>query len=209
MGGEELPPLSKVSNSFENLLPYDGEVHYYGPIFTKKHSKDLFDDLFHQIDWKQDKLTIYGKEIMTKRKVAWYGDEAFEYTYSHQKKMAIPWTKELKKIKKKLKDITGFEFNSCLCNLYHEGSESMSWHADAEKELEPFAPIASISFGAARRFCFKHNETKEKTEVLLEDASLLVMQGETQLHWKHSLPKMLRVKEPRINLTFRVYRGCS
>lgn len=196
-----------TSNLPVNILPYDGEVYYYGKIFKTIESEEIYKKLETHLSWTQDKLKIYGKDIVTKRKVAWHGDEAFEYTYSHQKKVALPWTYELESMIDILQGITGHRFNSCLCNLYHEGSESMSWHADAEKELEPLAPIASLSFGAERRFCFKHNESKEKTELILENGSLLIMQGETQLNWKHSLPKMMKVKKPRINLTFRKYRG--
>ena len=105
---------------------------------------------------------IFGKKILTKRKVAWYGDDNYEYTYSNSTKKAIPWTPELLKLKALAVEKTGEEFNSCLLNLYHSGDEGMAYHSDGEKNLKKNGAIASLSFGAERKFSFKHKFTKEK-----------------------------------------------
>ena len=186
-----------------NLLPYDGEVYYFGTIFSVAQQKKYFDELMHHILWEQDAAIIYGKHIITKRKVAWYGNKHHAYTYSGVQKKAHLWNDVLLELKEQVQSITKAEFNACLLNLYHNGSESMSWHHDAEKELVENGTIASLSFGAPRRFCFKHKTSKEVREILLENGSLLIMKGKTQTYWQHALPKMLKVKTPRINLTFR------
>jgi alkylated DNA repair dioxygenase AlkB len=191
------------SNSNENLLPYDGIVNYYGKVFTIEASDDYFEKLFHQIKWKNDKAIIFGKEIITKRKVAWYGDKPFEYTYSKTTKFALPWTNELLQLKQKVETLTGETFNSCLLNLYHSGDEGMAWHSDAEKDLKKNGVIASLSFGAARKFAFKHKQTQQIVELLLEHGSLLIMKDTTQTHWLHRLPPTKKVQTPRVNLTFR------
>lgn len=188
---------------FQNLLPYQGEVRYYGAIFSIDEANDFYQKLLANIDWQNDEAFIFGKHIITKRKVAWYGDKAFNYTYSNATKTALPWTKELIAIKAKIEEKTGKSFNSCLLNLYHTGDEGMSWHSDDEKELGKNTAIASASFGAERKFSFKHKKTKEKIDVFLEHGSLLMMQGETQTHWLHRLPPTKKVQTPRINLTFR------
>ncbi len=146
---------------------------------------------------------MYGKRYITKRKTAWYGDAAFEYSYSNTTKTALPWTPELLEIKNSVEKLTGHSFNSCLLNFYHNGNEGMSWHSDDEPELGENPIIASLSFGAPRKFSFKHKITKETVSVLLEHGSLLVMKGATQAHWLHAIPKSTKVKTPRINLTFR------
>lgn len=71
------------------------------------------------------------------------------------------------------------------------------------KDLKKNGAIGSVSFGAERKFAFKHKETKEKVELVLEHGSLLVMKGVTQTHWLHRLPPTKRISTPRINLTFR------
>lgn len=186
-----------------NLLPYDGEVNYYGPIFTLAEIKQFQEHLLHSIDWKNDTAIIFGKVIHTKRKVAWYADKAYHYTYSNTTKLALPWTKELLVLKKAVEEKTKETYNACLLNLYHSGEEGMAWHSDAEKDLQRNGTIASLSFGAERSFSFKHKETKQTLSVLLERGSLLVMKGTTQTHWLHRLPPTKKVKTARINLTFR------
>jgi alkylated DNA repair dioxygenase AlkB len=186
-----------------NLLPYGGRVNYYGKIFNEEEASFYFDQLWNQLKWENDKALIFGKEIITKRKVAWYGDKPFNYTYSKYTKQALPWSEDLVKMKDAIEKASGNTFNSCLLNLYHNGNEGMAWHSDGEKDLQKNGAIASISLGAARKFAFKHKETKERVDILLENGSLLMMREETQLHWLHRLPPTKKVMTPRINLTFR------
>jgi len=135
--------------------------------------------------------------------VAWYGEKPFNYTYSNTTKSALPWTEELLQLKNLIEEKTGETFNSCLLNLYHDGNEGMAWHSDAEKDLKKNGAIGSLSFGAERKFAFKHKETKETVSIILEHGSLLVMKEETQTNWLHRLPPTKTVSKPRVNLTFR------
>jgi alkylated DNA repair dioxygenase AlkB len=187
-----------------NLLPFDGEVNYYGSVMNTKQSEYYFDQLLQNIQWENDKAIIFGKLIITKRKVAWYGDKPFEYTYSKTTKSALPWTKELLELKEIIENKTGEKFNSCLLNLYHNGDEGMAWHSDGEKDLKKNGSVGSLSFGAERKFLFKHKKTKQTVSVYLEKGSLLVMKGTTQINWLHRLPPTKKVKKSRINLTFRI-----
>lgn len=186
-----------------NILPFDGEVEYCGFILDRKTAQYYFEKLFKGIAWENDKIQIFGKLIVTKRKVAWYGDSPFNYTYSNTTKLALAWTQELLELKKIVEERTGETFNSCLLNLYHNGEEAMAWHSDDEIDLKKNGTIASLSFGAERKFSFKHKTTKQTVSIVLEDASLLVMKGTTQTHWLHRLPPTKKTKSPRINLTFR------
>jgi alkylated DNA repair dioxygenase AlkB len=189
--------------SLTNLLPKDGIVVYYKNLMEINEANHYFDCLFNTIEWKNDQVFIYGKLIITKRKVAWYGDTDFEYTYSKTTKRALPWTTELLELKKIAEKLTGEKFNSCLLNLYHNGDEGMTWHSDAEKVLKKNGAIASLSLGAERKFSFKHKETKETLSLILENGSLLLMKGSTQTYWFHRLPPTKLISTPRINLTFR------
>lgn len=195
--------FGNLADANENLLPKDGTVNYYGKILNQEEADAFYHQLLEDIEWKNDEAVIFGKKILTKRKVAWYGDENYEYTYSNSTKKAIPWTPELLKLKALAEEKTGEEFNSCLLNLYHNGEEGMAYHSDGEKDLKKNGAIASLSFGAERKFSFKHKFTKEKVELLLEHGSLLVMKDQTQSFWLHRLPPTKKIHTPRINLTFR------
>lgn len=186
-----------------NLLPYDGIVNYYGKIVDTLSSKDYYNRLLQHIDWKNDVAFMFGKRIETKRKVAWHGEQPFEYTYSNNTKKALPWTQELIELKRIVEEKTSETFNSCLLNLYHDGSEGMAWHSDGEKDLKKNGAIASLSFGAERKFAFKHKVSKETVSLTLETGSLLVMTGSCQTHWLHRLPPTKKQHGPRVNLTFR------
>ncbi len=186
-----------------NHLPYDGTVQYYGKVIQEMVADDYFEKLMQNIAWENDQAIILGRQITTKRKVAWYGDQGYEYTYSNVNRYALPWTVELLELRQRVQQLTGERFNSCLLNLYHTGEEGMAWHSDDETDLKKNGVIASLSFGAERKFAFKHKQSKEKVELYLEHGSLLVMKDTTQNHWLHRLPPTKKVSTARINLTFR------
>ena len=186
-----------------NLLPFDGAVNYYGQIMDQQSADNYFKNLLKEIVWANDEVTIFGKKIITKRKTAWYSDNGISYTYSGSTKNGMPWTKTLLELKSIVEKNCRENFNSCLLNLYHDGSEGMSWHSDDEKELVKDGPIASLSLGAERRFLFRHKKTKKTVELQLANGSLLLMKGTTQTNWLHRLPPSAKIKAPRINLTFR------
>jgi alkylated DNA repair dioxygenase AlkB len=189
-----------------NILNTDGTVNYYGKILSSEEANRYFDLLMQNTQWEKDEVIIFGKHITTKRKVAWYGDSEYLYTYSNTTKQALAWTKELSELKQIVEEYAGIKFNSCLLNLYHNGNEGMGWHSDDEKTLGKNNTIASLSFGAEREFSFKHKQTKQTVSLVLEHGSLLIMKDATQSNWLHSLPKSKNITQPRINLTFRTIR---
>lgn len=195
--------MSQNTDKTKNWLPYEGTVNYYGRLFHQKEADVYLDRLLETIEWRNDEAVIFGKHIFTKRKVAWYGEKPYEYTYSNTTKYALPWTKELLELKARVEKETGETFNSCLLNLYHSGEEGMAWHSDGETDLKKEGAIGSLSFGAERKFAFKHKQTKEKVALTLEHGSLLIMKDTTQAHWLHRLPPTRLIAAPRVNLTFR------
>lgn len=188
-----------------NLLPRDGECRYVESLLGGSEADGFYQRLQDEIDWQRDRVKLYGRYIVTKRAVAWHGDAPYRYTYSHNTKIAAPWTPALAELKARVEAASQATFNCCLLNLYHSGEEGMAWHSDDEKELNPRGAIASLSLGEPRRFLFRHKQDKQKCEVELGHGSLLIMRPPTQEHWQHSLPPMRRVKGQRINLTFRAY----
>jgi len=201
--------FEQLENKPANLLPYEGTVNYYGSIMSRKEADHYFDCLMNEIPWQHDEAVIYGKRIITKRKVAWHADRPASYTYSNTTKTALPWTPVLLELKDMIQSASGETYNACLLNLYHDGSEGMAWHSDAEKDLKPNGAIGSLSFGAERKFAFKHKRTKDTVSKFLQHGSLLVMKDVTQTHWLHRLPPTKTVTTPRISLTFRMLSNAA
>ncbi len=186
-----------------NLLHKDGTVNYYERLLSLPDANHYLNSLRTKIEWKNDEAIIFGKRIVTRRKVAWYGDKPFQYTYSKTTKLALPWVEELLILKEIVEQKTNETFNSCLLNLYHDGTEGMAWHSDVEQDLQKNGAIGSLSFGAERKFSLKHKQTKETVSLILQHGSLLVMKGVTQTHWLHCLPPTKMPIKSRVNLTFR------
>ena len=180
-------------------------VEYIENFFDFDQSQLYMKHLTNDIKWKREKIRMWGKEIVTKKRIAWYADEGKSYTYSGSTFYPVQWNEVLLEIKKQVEQHIRFQFNSVLLNEYKSGEVGMGWHSDDEKELGIDPIIASLSFGANRDFIFKHKTDKsfEKIKIHLKSGSLLIMSGSTQHYWKHSLPKRLKVRDPRVNLTFR------
>jgi alkylated DNA repair dioxygenase AlkB len=188
-----------------NILPKDGEVLFYPGFFSADECRRYLTTLQKEIAWKQEPIVIFGKKILQPRLTAWLGDEGTTYRYSGLTMHPQKWTPSILEIKNKIEAISnGVKFNSVLLNLYRDGQDSMGWHRDNEKELGPNPTIGSVTFGAERKFIFRHYQEKNlKKEVALTNGSYLVMKGETQHHWQHALPKVSQATGVRINLTFR------
>jgi alkylated DNA repair dioxygenase AlkB len=190
-------------NNRPNILPQDGIALYYEKIVNDDEVKQLYDALLNNIHWENERVIMFGKEIITKRKVAFFSDPSISYRYASKTKIGMPWTSTLLTIKNIVESITKESYNACLLNLYHNGEESMGWHSDNEKEIIANSSIASLSLGANRKFSFKHKLSKETVSVELEAGSLLEMKGSVQTHWWHALIKSKKITDARINLTFR------
>ena len=188
---------------FSNPLQQHDLLSYHGIVLNKDQCEFYYEKLMNTINWKNDEAIIFGKLITTKRKVAWYGDEEYSYTYSKTTKTANLWIKELLELKEIVEKESGETYNSCLLNLYHSGEEGMAYHSDGEKMLKKNGAIASLSLGVTRKFSFKHKTNKQRIDIILEKGSLLVMKEGTQTNWLHRLPPTKKVNSPRINLTFR------
>jgi alkylated DNA repair dioxygenase AlkB len=187
------------------LLPMpDAEVLYDPSFWSDAQSAAYYQALSTQVNWNAQQLTMFGKPITVPRLVAWYGDDGTAYTYSNNTMQPQTWIPSLLDLKAQVETACAAQFNSVLLNQYRDGQDSMGWHSDDEPELGPQPIIASVTFGAARRFQFKHKSTADlRHEVILSDGSLLIMRGNTQTHWKHQLPKAKTPCGGRINLTFR------
>jgi alkylated DNA repair dioxygenase AlkB len=198
--------MSLFPFSDKNLLPTDGVLRYISQFLTLSESDELFRKLHNELNWQPDVIKMYGKEIITARKIIWMSQNNLPYTYSGTLKQGIPFTEEIAFLKTKLEQYTNTKFNACLLNFYQNGKQAMGWHSDNESSIVPNSTIASISLGAERDFYFKHKQSNQKVSVFLENGSLCLMENQIQQYWLHQLPVRTKVLAPRINLTFRLMK---
>ncbi len=188
----------------DQVLPKNGDAFYIADAWSTGQSHRILSELQQGIAWEQTPIRIFGKSILQPRLTAWYGDEGANYQYSGLLLKPRPWTPQLFSIKTRVEELAPSNFNSVLLNFYRTGQDSMGWHRDNERELGHRPVIASATFGATRRFLFRHRLEKSlKVEIELAPGSLLIMSGDCQESWEHSLPKTAKAMGPRINLTFR------
>ena len=197
-----------VERVVQRIKKRKNEGFYFKKNWLDKPQADsLFSELL-KLPWQQEALFLYGRWHTMPRKVLWVGEAGICYTYAKKKHQAKEWPKCLKPLVKRLQDNESCFFNGALLNYYVSGEHYMGWHSDNEAELGVKPDIASLSLGESRRFLIRNKKTKEKHEFLLDHGSLLFMKGKSQEDWEHSLPKMLRVSKPRINITFRKILSC-
>lgn len=190
----------------DNLLPYDGKVNDLGVVIDDATA--LYSYLLNELPWQPDIVTLFGKTHITTRKIVWMGDTDANYQYSGYVRQTVPWSNIVFHVKQKIEQALVeigviANFNACLLNYYPSGADGMGYHADDEKELGHQPVIASLSLGATRKFVFKHKKTQDKVELYLESGQLVVMHGDTQTFWKHTITKTKTVDAGRISLTFR------
>ncbi|MGF1726143.1 alpha-ketoglutarate-dependent dioxygenase AlkB family protein [Photobacterium nomapromontoriensis] len=178
-----------------------GRLYWQPHCFSPSEADGLYQQLDQELNWQQQQINMFGRNVLQPRLQAWCGEAV--YTYSGLTMQPEPWTPSLLLIRDKLEGLLGTSFNSVLANKYRNGADYMGWHRDNEPELGKMPVIASVSLGETRRFVLKHVHSKDKLEYQLTHGALLVMAGETQSYWQHTVPKTRQPKQPRINLTFR------
>jgi len=181
----------------------DADIRYQSDWLSPMQAQDLYLQLQQELPWRQDTIKLYGREVKVPRLQSWHGAPHCEYTYSNLRMPPHPMTASLTQLQQRLSAELNAPFNCVLANWYRDGSDGMGMHADDEPEIGPRPVIASVSLGSTRRFSFKHLRSGERSELMLEPGSLLVMAGDTQQHYHHELSKTRKPIGGRINLTFR------
>lgn len=184
------------------ILSGDGSAVLYPQFIDENQADHILKELIATNQWEQQTLLMYGKFVDEPRLSTWHSDGQ-TYTYSGKARTAQPWTDTLTQLRQHCEEQTQHTFNGVLVNFYRNGNDHLGWHSDDELVNGPEPLIASISLGAERRFDMRHRETGEVATTMLSHGSLLVMSGLSQKCWEHRIPKMPRMEDPRVNLTFR------
>ena len=200
MRSDATPSLPK-----DNQVPLPGAELFLIRDWIEPAQADLLlDRLLEGIAWETHRIRLFGRSVDSPRRSCWIGDPDASYAYSGARFEPHPWPAPLADLRARLSNELGAPFNSVLANLYRDGRDYMGWHSDDERELGARPVIASVSLGAERRLLLKHRvDPSIKWAAALAHGSLLVMAGDTQRNYRHSLPRTARPMPPRINLTFR------
>ncbi len=190
--------------AFEKLPLINGELSIDESFLSVAQADQLLEQLLVELPWRHDEISVYGKTHLMPRQHCFQSEQHLTYQYSGLVLSAEPFHPKVLQLKRYLEAVTQLEFNAVLINLYRDGFDKMGWHSDDEVELGVNPAIASISLGAQRCFKLRHKE-KAAADIALEltHGSLLLMTGELQSHWQHSLPQRKKITQPRINFTFR------
>ncbi|UTW13955.1 alpha-ketoglutarate-dependent dioxygenase AlkB family protein [Marinobacterium rhizophilum] len=189
----------------EYISHKDAQLVLHRQFITAAEAAHLLGRLSREIDWREDRIRLFGREHAIPRLQQFQGETGLQYRYSGLQLQARPWHPLIAALLARIATLEPTPFNCVLLNLYRDGSDSMGWHSDDEPELGPDPVIASLSLGQPRRFVLRHRQDpgQPKLELTLENGSLLLMRGSTQHFWQHALPRTRRPCAPRLNLTFR------
>ena len=197
----------------------DAEIYYQPDLFTRAESVQYFQQLDDLPTWAARSITVYGRPCQQNRETLYYGSQGTNYRYSGINNPGDG------KIPKVIQDLTqrvearltaagllspGQHFNYWLGNRYLTGDHNIGMHSDDEDDL--VGPIVSLSFGSDRYFDLAPRERPQtggtgKTRLNLNNGSVLVMAGATQLNYLHGVPTQKKITRPRINLTLRMVRS--
>lgn len=199
------PALFTAAAAAETLALADASLEFRPAYWTVERADRLLQRLQQETPWRQDRIRLHGRSLPVPRLQAWYGDPGARYGYSGILLNPLPFTPLLQQLRQELEQHTGHRFNAVLLNCYRDGSDSVSWHSDDEKELGTDPVIASLSLGATRRFELRHRQRRELGKYVLDlnHGSLLLMGAGLQRHWQHQIPKQPGIAAVRLNLTFR------
>jgi len=180
------------------------ELVLISAVWSRSDGDLLCKRLIDELQWRQDKISMFGQSHDVPRLNAWYGDPDRSYSWSGIEMDPIPWPSTLRRVKERVSEVADAEFNSVLANLYRDENDKDDWHADDEEVLGPHPVIASVSLGAARNFRIRRKDrSSDPINIPLKSGDVLVMSGSTQRYWEHQIPRTKKVLDPRVNLTFR------
>ncbi len=187
-----------------------GLIDYRPAMFSQMESNHLLKKLIAETPWEQRSVLMYGKEVLTPRLTAWFGDEDIDYSIGGDGKRPLRWTDDLLMIKERVDRSAGTSFNSVLLNYYRNGNDSVSWHDDMDGIPGRNRIVASVSFGEVRAFDIRNKADHNlKFSIPLENGSYLLMKGDFQLNWQHRIAKSTRAMKERLNFTFRISKQRS
>ena len=187
--------------------PLKGLLDYRPALFSLWESERLLTKLIADTPWTQRSILMYGKEVLTPRLTAWFGDQDTDHSIQGDASTPLPWTDDLLAIKEKIDEAAGITFNSVLLNYYRNGNDSVSWHDDMDGIPGRNRVVASISLGAVRVFDIRNKADHTlKFSIPLQNGSFLLMKGDFQQNWQHRIAKSNKLVGERVNLTFRISR---
>ncbi|MDE0350730.1 MAG: alpha-ketoglutarate-dependent dioxygenase AlkB [Gammaproteobacteria bacterium] len=175
-------------------------LHVHG-FLSRAEADDLFRHCLADLDWRQERVRLFGREVDAPRLSACHGQPGLAYRYSGVTRRCAPWTAPLREAVATIGRRLGASFNFVLANRYRDGADAVGWHADDERGMAPV--IASVSLGAERAFRVRPREGGRSTALGLAHGDLVLMWGRCQRDFRHAVPRTRARVGVRVNLTLR------
>jgi len=179
-------------------MDYESYFEYLPKYIEPQKGKEYFRDIMKQVDWVSHSYQFYGREVKMPRMVKWYSKNSYDYSGLHNEPCEM-----IEVVKDIMKELDNHNLNSCLLNLYRDGSDSIAKHKDDEKSMDSNESIYVISLGTTRKFTIRSDDKTYKKTINVEHGSLFIMKKGFQEHFTHEIPKQNKILTPRISLTFR------
>ncbi len=192
-------------------LDLNCEATYHETFFTPEEATEIFDYLSSINTFtKPQEVELASGEIFTlpTGKIIFSAQDLIDQNRFPENVWgkSFSWSPIMLKIKDKVEQLTGHEFQVCVCIYYTDGTAHVDYHSD-KYGYGDTTVIPSLSFGAERPFLLKENATQKTHKVLMPHGSMIVMGKHCQDRYEHAVPVDPNCKAPRINLTFRKVNG--
>ena len=96
----------------------------------------------------------------------------------------------------------GERLDSVWVNYYRDGRDSVAWHSDRVGRTHRRPVVAIVTLGGPRRFLLRPRGGGRSLAFEPASGDLLVMGGDCQHRWEHTVPKAVAAP-PRMSVTFR------
>ena len=164
----------------------------------------MFEEVWSLHPENKHQILMHGRLVETPR---WQQAYGVDYHYTGRVNQALPVPTLLAAIFDWVRVEVFPDLNGILLNWYDGPRHYIGPHHDSVTNMIKRAPIVTLSFGETRVFRLS-NGTKEGRAVLdfpAPNGTIFVMPFNTNLKWKHGVPKSTKYTGRRISVTFRAF----
>ena len=193
-------PPSSIKRDFEFIL---SDFAFCEEYLCSVQADAIFEECRTQLPWQNEIVPMFGRNYVAPRLSCAIADPGCTYRYRGSQSVSIVFPESIDFLRRKLENDINAQFNYVLANRYRNGNDHVGWHSDDERDMGMFPTIASVSLGATRKFKIASRSNDERITIDVCHGSMLLMFGESQRRFKHSLMKTRTPVGERINLSFR------
>ena len=187
------PALDISARGLQRIVLDEGSWVDYCPGWLSG-SDEVFALLADQARWQQRTVHMYDRKVLEPRLTAGWSTDASDTD-------APPILCDMAAA---LSVRYSVAFDRIWVNLYRDGADSVAWHGDRNRLVMTRPLVATVSLGSRRRFLLRpRGKTKALHKLEPGHGDLVVMGGECQAEWEHTVPKTTKPVGARMSVTIR------